>query len=127
LSAAFEDLPARRDSAHLDHRLTLDCDRVGIIGFQLQRLVGHADSLAEKVLLLGDAGDVDEGCAIARISGKRGLQHILGLLKLAGADQCPRLVLQFKRLGRDLIVGTLSGDGSCNGESRKSEKQQARQ
>ena len=52
-----------------------------------QRLVGHADRLAEQMLLLGDARDVDEGAAVARIDGKRGLEQVLGLLELAGRDQ----------------------------------------
>jgi len=63
------------------------------------------------MLLLGDAGDVHEGAAVARIDGESGFEEILGLLELAGGNRLSRLALKLNRLRQDLIVGTLAGGG----------------
>ena len=73
--------------AELDHRFALDRDRIRIIRFQLERLASHSDRFAEQMLLFGDAGNVDEGTAIAWIDRKGGLEHVLGLLELTSGRQ----------------------------------------
>ena len=108
------------DRTHLDHRFALDGDRVGIVGLDQQRLVRHPDRLAEQMLLLGDASDVDKGAAVARIDGKRGLEHVFGLLELARRNQRLALMLQLDRLGQDLVVGALAGDRRGKRQRRQS-------
>jgi hypothetical protein len=46
------------------------------------------------MLLLGHPGDVNEGAAVARIDGERGLEQVLGLFELARGDRRPRLLLE---------------------------------
>ena len=53
------------------------------------------------------AGQIDEGAAVARVDRQCSLEHILCRFKLARNHQVPRLALQFKRLGLDLVVGEL--------------------
>ena len=103
--------------AELDHRFTLDRDRIGIVGLEQQRLVGHPDGLAEQPLLVGHSSQIDERPAVTRIGCERRFERILGLLELAGGEQGFTLMLERHRLLRDLVVRPLSRDRCRQGES----------
>ena len=75
-----------RQRAELDHRFALDRDRVEVVRLELQRLVGQADRLAEQLLLLRDAGEIDERGAVARIDRQRGFEQVGGFDQLAAGD-----------------------------------------
>src|SRR5437764_6890904 len=91
------------ERTHFDHRFALDGDRVRIVRLKEKRLVGHADRLAEQMLLFRDPGEVDERPTIARIDCQRGLQRILGLFELARAKQSLALSLKVSPFRGDLI------------------------
>src|SRR5438270_2870717 len=113
-----------RRGAHFDHRFALYSDGVRVVGLKQQRLVRHANGLAEQMLLLGHAGDIDERAPVARVDGERGLEKILGLFELTGGDGLARLVLQLNRLGRDLVVGALTDGGRGERNTGSSNQQE---
>jgi hypothetical protein len=116
-----------RGRTHLDHRLTLHGNCVRIIGLERQCLVGHADRLAEQMLLFRDPREVDECPAVARIDGERRLEHVLCLLELAGIEQRLALVLELDRFGLDLVVRTLARHGRRERDGREAGQQKTRQ
>ena len=116
-----------RGRAHLDHCLALDRDRVRVVGLEQQRLVGHADRLAEQMLLFGDARDVDERATVARIDCQRRFEQVFGRFELARCDLFLGLTLQLDRFRRNLVIGALARDRGRECKSGYSDEQKPRQ
>jgi hypothetical protein len=79
------------------------------------------------MLLLGDAREVDEGPTVAWVDGESGLQHVFGLLELAGVQQGLALALKLDRARADLVVGLLADHWRRERNADEADDQYARQ